>query len=60
VEISRAVSAGEMTESAAENLLVTVFGIKQEEARKLIELPTDKIELPTQEEDTMLPDTSDI
>lgn len=39
VEISRAVSAGEMTESAAENLLVTVFGIKSEEAKKLIELP---------------------
>lgn len=60
VEISRAVSAGEMTESAAENLLVTVFGIKQEEARKLIELPAEKIELPTEEEDTILPDTSDI
>ncbi|HQW96895.1 MAG TPA: hypothetical protein PLU58_13895, partial [Saprospiraceae bacterium] len=44
VEISRAVSAGEMTESAAENLLVTVFGIKSEEAKKLIELPSDKMD----------------
>ena len=45
VEISRAVSAGEMTETAAENLLVTVFGIKPDEAKKLIELPAEQPEI---------------
>ena len=45
VEISRAVSAGEMSETAAENLLVTVFGIKPDEAKKLIELPAEQPEI---------------
>lgn len=40
VEISRAVSAGEMTERSAENLLMTVFKMTKEEASSLIDIPT--------------------
>ncbi len=43
VEISKAVSAGEMTETSAENLLMTVFKMTKKEASKLIEVPVRQV-----------------
>lgn len=52
VEVSRAVASGEMTEKAAENLLITVFGMSPEDAAKLIEVPEKKIDISLQNTET--------
>lgn len=44
IGISSAVANGEMTERAAENLLITVYGYSPEQASKLIDVPSGKIE----------------
>jgi hypothetical protein len=52
VEVSKAVASGEMTEKAAENLLITVFGMSSADAAKLIEVPDKKIDISLQNTNT--------